>query len=357
MQQTPLHDYHRSAGARMAEFGGWDMPIDYGSIIAEHRQCREQVALFDICHMGEFLFTGDPVASGLDAAVTLPVTKIPVGRSKYGFLLNDRGGVIDDLIIFRLADDRFFIVVNAATAANDFAVLSARCRAGSLTDLSAQTGKIDLQGPLAREVLRTHLGPALDELKYFQFRHCSLLGEEVLVSRTGYTGELGYELFISAGKVRQLWDLLLADPRVKPAGLGARDILRLELGYSLYGHELSEDISPLEAGLALFVDFSKEFAGKAALLARQSCLTRGKVAFTSATRRPPRAGQKLFAGDREIGIVTSGSFSPLVGCGFGLGLAATAATNTGTTLHLGTPAGDSLTVVALPFYQKGSVRT
>jgi len=357
MQQTPLHDYHLSAGARMAEFGGWDMPIDYGSIIAEHRHCREQVALFDICHMGEFLFTGDPVASGLDAALTLPVAKIPVGRSKYGFLLNDRGGVIDDLIVFRFAADRFFIVVNAATAANDFTVLKGRCRGGQLTDLSTQTGKIDLQGPLAREVLRAQLGPALDELKYFQFRHFPLLGEEVLVSRTGYTGELGYELFISAAKVRALWDLLLTDPRVKPAGLGARDILRLEIGYSLYGHELSEDITPLEAGLGMFVDFSREFTGKPALLNQQQAgLARGKVAFTSATRRPARAGQKLFSGDAEIGVVTSGSFSPLVGCGFGLGMVQTAYTGAGKQLRLGSPAGDLLTVVELPFYQHGSVR-
>lgn len=357
MRQTPLHGYHTAVGARMAEFGGWDMPIDYGSIIAEYRHCRTQVALFDICHMGEFLFTGDPVAGGLDAALTLPVTKIPVGRSKYGFLLNERGGIIDDLIVFRLADDRFFIVVNAATTANDFAVLGARCRGGSLTDLSAQTGKIDLQGPLAREVLRALLGPELDQLKYFQFRHFSLLDEEVLVSRTGYTGELGYELFPSAGKVRQLWDRLLADARVKPAGLGARDILRLEMGYSLYGHELDETITPLEAGLDVFVDFTKEFTGRPALLhQRLEGFKRCKAAFVSGSRRPPRAGQKIFVGELEVGTVTSGTFSPLLGHGLGLGLVRAECAGPAQQLKLGSPDGDLLTVVDLPFYRNGSLR-
>lgn len=357
MRQTPLHSYHKSVAARMAEFGGWDMPIDYGSILAEHRHCREQAALFDICHMGEFLFTGDPVAAGLDAALTLPVTKIAVGRSKYGFLLNPRGGVIDDLIVFRLAENRFFIVVNAARAAIDFAALQAAVPGGALTDVSDATGKIDLQGPLAREVLRAHLGPELDALKYFQFRHFSLLGEEALVSRTGYTGELGYELFISAGKVRALWDLLLSDARVRPAGLGARDILRLEMGYSLYGHELDETISPLEAGLDPFVDFTKEFTGRDALLQQKlHGFSRCKAAFISATRRPPRGGQKLFADGREIGIVTSGTFSPLLGHGLGLGLVRAECADLERKLQLGSPAGDELTVVELPFYRNGSLR-
>ncbi len=357
MLRTPLFERHRQAQALLAEFGGWEMPIHYGSILAEHKQCRTQAALFDICHMGEFLFTGEIAASGLEEALTLPLQKIPVGRSKYGFLLNERGGVIDDLIVFRLAGDRLFIVVNAATAANDFGVLQSRCRGGELRDVSAVTGKIDLQGPLAREVLRAHLGPELDALKYFQFRHFSLLGEQVLVSRTGYTGELGYELFIDSAKVSDLWDLLLTDARVKPAGLGARDILRLEMGYSLYGHELDGTITPLEAGLDVFVDFSKEFTGKAVLLEQKlHGFARCKAAFVSASRRPPRAGQKLFVDGTEAGTVTSGSFSPMLNCGIGLGLVRAECAQTGQILYLDKPGGDTLTVTELPFYRGGSVR-
>src|SRR6185369_2562753 len=221
---------------------------------------------FDICHMGEFLFEGDFDASGLEDVFTFSVKTIPVGRSRYGFLLNEEGGIIDDLIVFRLSGDKVMIVVNAATAPKDFAAIQGRLRGGKFTDITAATGKLDIQGPLSRDVMVGLFGEEVAKIPYFKFITMNILGVEAIVSRTGYTGELGYEIFIPSEKVCALWDLFLLDERVKPAGLGARDVLRLEVGYSLYGSDIGEDTTPLEAGLESFVNFDKNFVGKDALL-------------------------------------------------------------------------------------------
>lgn len=355
---TPLNRQHRELGALMAPFGGWDMPIQYEGIIAEHRWCRERAALFDICHMGEFLFKGDIVASGLEDLFTFSVTAIPVGRSKYGFLLNEQGGIIDDLIVFRFAEQEAMIVVNAATAPNDFQVMRSRLRGGELCNISAATAKLDLQGPLSRDVLVAVCGEQVAQLPYFKFMALDLLGVPAVVSRTGYTGELGYEVFLPAAKVVELWELLLADQRVKPAGLGARDLLRLEVGYSLYGSDLDERTTPLEAGLASFVNFDKAFVGKPALLQQRTAgPTKSKVAFTVSSRRAPRHGYQIQVAGRTIGEVTSGVFSPMLGCGIGMGYVEAAFADQGTAL---TVVQDRVvldaTVCDLPFYTRGSLR-
>jgi aminomethyltransferase len=359
LKLTPLNAAHRSMNALMAPFGGWDMPIQYDGIIAEHRACREGAALFDICHMGEFLFTGDPVASGLEDLFTFSVTSIPVGRSRYGFLLNERGGIIDDLIVFRLAEDRVMVVVNAATAENDFNVITQRLSGGELTNITAATGKLDLQGPLSREILTGFFGPAIGQLPYFKFITTTILGSEAIVSRTGYTGELGYEIFLPADKVCELWQLLLSDSRVKPAGLGARDLLRLEVGYSLYGNDLSEEITPLEAGLETFVNFGKNFVGKEALVRqKETGLTRIKAAFRVNSRRSPRHDYIIRSGGEEVGVVTSGAFSPMLGCGVGLGFVTPELAAVGTPLAI---CHDKVTMEAtvcpLPFFSGGSLRS
>jgi len=356
---TPLHPQHRALGALMAPFGGWDMPIQYEGIIAEHRWCREQAALFDICHMGEFLFKGDILSSGLEDLFTFSVAAIPVGRSKYGFLLNEAGGIIDDLIVFRFAEQEAMIVVNAATAPNDFQVIRSRLTGGNLVNISTATAKLDLQGPKSREVLSAVCGEQLAQLPYFRFVSQDLLGVPAVVSRTGYTGELGYEIFLPAAKVAELWQVLLADPRVKPAGLGARDLLRLEVGYSLYGSDLDEQTTPLEAGLEAFVNFNKEFVGKAALLQQQATgVARRKIAFTVNTRRAPRHGYQIQASGRTIGEVTSGVFSPMLGCGIGMGYVESPHAALGGML---TVCQDRVsleaTVCGLPFYSGGSLRS
>ncbi len=360
LQETPLAGRHRDRKALMAPFGGWNMPIQYEEgILAEHRWCREKAALFDICHMGEFLYRGDIAAGGLEDVFTFSVASVPEGRSRYGFLLNDRGGIIDDLIVFRLGRDEAMIVVNAATAKNDFSVIRSRLKSGvEFEDVSAATGKLDPQGPLSREVLSGLFGKGIAAIPYFRFVTTEILGSRAIVSRTGYTGELGYEIFLPAGKTPELWDRILSDPRVKPAGLGARDLLRLEMGYSLYGSDIDETVTPLEAGLASFVDFKKGFVGKEALLAqRAEGLKRSKAAFRVDSRRSPRHGYGIWKDDRRVGTVTSGCFSPMLGCGIGLGLVDADACAQGTTLALRHEnVSMQATVCDLPFYKGGSVR-
>lgn len=359
LKETPLLERHRSLGALMAPFGGWNMPIQYEGILAEHRACREKAALFDICHMGEFRYEGDIRGGGLEDVFTFSVASIPVGRSRYGFLLNEKGGIVDDLIVFRLAEDEAMIVVNAATAPNDFSVIGSRLSGGALfEDISAATGKLDIQGPLSRDVLLSLLGREVAALPYFRFIETTLLGSPAIVSRTGYTGELGYEIFLPAEKTVELWDTLLAYPLVKPAGLGARDLLRLEVGYSLYGNDLDESITPLEAGLDAFVNFDKEFVGKAALLAQRAAgLPRAKVAFKVASRRSPRHFYEIWAGEARVGTVTSGAFSPMLGCGVGIGLVDPAAASPGTALTIRHEnIRMDATACTLPFYAGGSLR-
>ncbi|HTP67260.1 MAG TPA: glycine cleavage system aminomethyltransferase GcvT [Geobacteraceae bacterium] len=359
LKSTPLIAEHERMKALIAPFGGWNMPIQYEGIIAEHRWCREKAALFDICHMGEFLFRGDLVASGLEEVFTFSVAGIPVGRSRYGFLLNERGGIIDDLIVFRLGNNEAMVVTNAATIDKDFAAISSRLKGGEFRDISAATGKLDLQGPLSREVLVGMIGPEVAAIPYFRSVHMNVLGSEAIVSRTGYTGELGYEIFLPAEKVEELWSLLLSDERVKPAGLGARDVLRLEMGYSLYGSDIDEDTTPLEAGLEGFVDFGKVFIGKEALLSQQrEGLSRKKAAFRVASRRSPRHHYEIWYDGVPAGTVTSGVFSPMLGCGIGLGLVKPEATGVGTAIIIRHEnISVEATVCELPFYRDGSLRS
>ncbi len=360
LRETPLAGRHRDRNALMAPFGGWNMPIQYEEgILAEHRWCREKASLFDICHMGEFLYRGDFVGGGLEDVFTFSVASIPEGRSRYGFLLNERGRVIDDLIVFRLGRDEAMIVVNAATAENDFFVISSRLKGGSeFIDISDTTGKLDPQGPLSREVLSVMFGGNIASIPYFRFVTMDILGSRAIVSRTGYTGELGYEIFLPAEKTPELWDRILSDPRMKPAGLGARDLLRLEMGYSLYGHDIDDTVTPLEAGLSGFVNFDKEFAGRDALLKQKAKgLERARVAFRVGSRRSPRQGYEIWKDGRRVGNVTSGCFSPMLGCGIGLGLVEADACALGTEITLRHEnVGMQATVCELPFYKGGSVR-
>ncbi|WP_243373746.1 glycine cleavage system aminomethyltransferase GcvT [Geotalea sp. SG265] len=360
LRNTPLLSRHQQLHALLAPFGGWNMPIQYEGIIAEHRWCREQASLFDICHMGEFIFRGDMEESGLEDIFTFSVKSIPIGRSRYGFLLNERGGIIDDLIVFRLGEDEAMVVVNAATSDNDFAVIRSRLKPGvSFTDISAATGKLDLQGPLSRQVLVEKFGEQIAVLPYFKFIRTTLLGVDAVISRTGYTGELGYEIFLPADKVGELWDLLLADQRVKPAGLGARDVLRLEVGYSLYGSDIDEATTPLEAGLGAFVNMDKKFIGKEALQKQQrEGLQKVKAAFQVHSRRSPRHHYEICFEGEAVGTVTSGVFSPMLGCGIGIGYVRPEIATLGAQIAI---MHDKVTmdaaVVELPFYKGGSLRS
>lgn len=360
LKQTPLIPEHRHLNARLAPFGGWLMPIQYESILAEHRWCRESASLFDTCHMGEISFRGDLGEQGLGRLFSFRTDTIASGRCRYGFLLNDEGGILDDLTVYRTAADGVMMVVNAAPAEKDFAAIRAGLPEGALLeDLTLTTGKLDLQGPRSREVLAGVCGRVIEEIPFFGFRRLELLGAEALVSRTGYTGELGYEIYLPADRVAELWRTLLMDERVRPAGLGARDLLRLEMGYSLYGNDLDETTTPLEAGLERFVDFTREFVGLEALLRQQrQGLRRIKTAFRVASRRAPRHGYGIFVGGKPVGTVTSGAFSPVLECGIGMGYVTPEHALPGTQLevrHEGVLL--EATVVELPFYLEGSLRS
>jgi aminomethyltransferase len=359
LRQTPLAGEHRALGARMAPFADWLMPIQYSGILDESRYCREAATLFDTCHMGEFHFRGDPVAGGLERIFSCRVETIPVGRGRYGFMLNDKGGIIDDLVIFRLSHDELMIVVNAGTVERDFGTISSALKGEAvLSDISAETGKLDLQGPMSRDVLKDVCGLDTSGIPYFGFIETDIFGSRAVVSRTGYTGELGFEIYCSIEAVVDFWRRFLADGRVKPAGLGARDALRLEMGYSLYGSDIDETTTPLEAGLGQFVDFGKDFMGREALLRQQEKgLSRMKAAFQVNSRRSPRHDYLIFHNDLQAGHVTSGVFSPMLNRGIGLGYVKPEAASPGTLLvirHESTVM--EAVVTGLPFYKGGSLR-
>jgi len=321
LKATPLFADHIALGAKMAPFAGWNMPIQYEGIIAETLHTRKLAACFDICHMGEFLVKGDLKISGLDNLVTANLSDLAIGSCRYGSLLNDKGGVIDDLIVYRKKNDEWMIVVNAGTIEKDKKqFLSNLSKDSSFKDISNITGKIDIQGPLSREAILP-FAPAAQKLGYYTFIEADVLGERCVVSRTGYTGELGFEIYASQETTMAVWKKLLQDKKVKPAGLGARDVLRLEMGYSLYGQDIDEDTTPLEAGLEKFIDPNKDFIGKGALLRQRSldAKVRTRVFFVTTSRRSPRHDHNIYFEDKKIGVVTSGSFSPHLEKGIGMG--------------------------------------
>ncbi|MDP8265976.1 MAG: glycine cleavage system aminomethyltransferase GcvT [Candidatus Aceula meridiana] len=359
LYKTPLYQNHIAQNARMVNFCGWQMPVQYDGIIAEYLACRKKAAVFDICHMGEFLLTGDLETSGLNRVMTCTLDNMKIKTCRYGLMLNEQGGVIDDLIVFRLSEKEYWLVVNAANIDKDFAHLKKYLSLeADIKDKSTQTGKIDLQGPVSREVLEIII-PGIEKLKYYQFDLFDIEGESCIVSRTGYTGELGYEIFLPSEKTKKMWEKLLENDNVKSAGLGARDVLRIEMGYSLYGHEINDEISPIESGLEKFVDFSKEFVGKEALRVQTGKTPRRKIIYlVSDTRRAPRQGQKVFTQEnKEIGYITSGTFSPEFQKGIGIALVSCAGIEESDKMLF----GDSKKYFAAtkyqkPFYKKGSYK-
>jgi len=322
LKKTFLFNEHKKLKGRMAAFSNWLMPIQYTGIINEHHWTRHSCSLFDTCHMGELIVYGNLKESNLDEILTCNLGSMKIGKCSYGFMLNEKGGIIDDLVIYKLAEDKWMLVVNAGPLTKDVSHLRKFIKT-ELENVSKNIVKLDLQGPLSRDVLKSILGTQgekIERLKHYHFDYFSLLGEKIIISRTGYTGELGYELYIKRNKGEELWKLLLSDKRVKPAGLGSRDILRLEVCYPLYGEDITENTTPLEADLERFVYFKKEFIGKSSLLKqKKEGVKRKLVAFRTNSRRAPRHNYKIYADGKEIGFVTSGTFSPILSCGIGMG--------------------------------------
>lgn len=354
--QTPLTEWHIANGAKMAPFAGWNMPIQYpAGIIAEHVHTREKAGLFDICHMGELILDGKGAADALAGAVTINIATLKPGRCRYGFLLNERGGVMDDLIVYRLREERFMIVVNAGCRVSDFTAIKERV-GGSvlLEDISDATAKIDLQGPESFAALERALSGPWRRLPYFGFTEQGTFdGAPLLVSRTGYTGELGVEIYCPADKVLKLWSLLLQDERIKPVGLGARDTLRLEVGLPLNGQDLDEAHTPAEAGYAAMLTSQADYVGKASVRDVRQKL----VALAMPGRRSARHGDAVLLDGDEVGVVTSGSFGPSVGHAIALAYVSEACSGAPAFRIRAAKAELEAEAVGLPFYKGGTART
>ncbi|QBG47287.1 glycine cleavage system aminomethyltransferase GcvT [Verrucomicrobia bacterium S94] len=358
MKNTPLHAQHQQLGARMGGFGGWDMPIQYAGILEEHDHTRNHASVFDICHMGEFELYGKTALRDLENLLTCNIRSLNIGQVRYGFMLNDAGGVIDDLTCYRLDEMRYMLVVNAGTAEKDAEWIQRHLSAETIfVDLSAETAKLDVQGPESRDVLEEVFGCTLPELDYFRFREFQAWEASTIISRTGYTGELGYEMYLPNEAAVRLWKKLVAHPFCEPCGLGARDTLRLEMGYALYGHELTESRSPVEMSRGMFIDRSKNFIGKKRVMQDLEIPRNLLVGLKFSSKRAAREGNSVFSGDREIGIVTSGSLAPSLGRAVAMAYVKPEYSEVGKILDVEIrgrrfPAE----VVELPFYKEGTAR-
>lgn len=362
LKRTPLYDEHRALGARLVEFSGWEMPVQYSGILEEHRAVRERAGLFDVSHMGEFRVEGPGALDFLQGLVPNNVSRLGDGQALYTQICNEQGGTLDDLLIYRLGDERYMAVVNAGTMEGDWNWFTKQAAGSSdvaLTNVSDQTGLIALQGPRALEILQPLTETDLSAITYYHFVEGSVSGISCLISRTGYTGEDGFELYCASGDVVALWRKLLeagAAYGLLPAGLGARDTLRLEAGYCLYGHELSDEITPLEAGLGWTVKLNKadDFIGKQALVdEKRDGLRRKLVGIELRERGIPRAGYPILRDGQQIGEVTSGTMCPTLGHAAALGFVPPSDATPGTELAVEIRGKAIPAVVTpLPFYKR-----
>lgn len=335
IKTTPLHSRHIALGAKMAEFAGFDMPISYTSLKEEHFAVREQAGLFDVSHMGEFIVKGPQAFDFVQYMTSNDVSKLAVGDAQYSCFPTPEGGIVDDLLVYRLAEDQcaegeqaFMLVVNGANLAKDWKWLNDHIGDFDtrIVDISDETGLVALQGPAATAILQKLTETKLDDIKYYTFTKGSVAGvDNVIISATGYTGSGGFELYANADAIGTIWDALLEagkEDGLQPAGLGARDSLRLEMGYCLYGNDLTDNTSPLEAGLAWITKLkTTDFVGKDFLVQQKADgLKRRLVPFTLEGRRVPRHGYAIEneAGD-VIGEVSSGTSSPSLGHPIGMG--------------------------------------
>ena len=360
--RTPLYERHRALGARMVEFSGWEMPVQYSGILDEHRAVRERAGLFDVCHMGEFLVEGPGALAFLQWLVPNNVARLSDDQALYTQILRPDGGTLDDLIIYRRGEGFYLVVVNAGTMEKDWAWFNeqAHGRADlSLKNISNETGLLAIQGPRAQDILQSLTSTPLDAIAYYHARQGQVAGTACLISRTGYTGEDGFELYCQAEHAAALWDALLvagAAAGLLPAGLGARDTLRLEAGYCLYGHELTDEITPLEAGLGWTVKLEKgaDFIGRDALLAEKAQGLRRKLVGVELTERGvPRASYAISQRGAVVGALTSGVLSPTLNRPIGMGYMSGAEMSVGAEVSIEIRGKQiPAKIVALPFYKR-----
>jgi aminomethyltransferase len=361
MEKTPLYEKHVALHAKIIEFGGWAMPVQYTNVIDEHKTTRTAAGIFDICHMGEIEVRGPQALDLLQFALTRNLQKQEIGQIKLSALLTDNGGIIDDLTVYKLAPDYYMLVTNAATTKRDWdRINELRHSRGfdcTIENISDNKGKLDLQGPSSQEILYTLTNYDFSTLPYYRFVELKMSGQPAIISRSGYTGEDGFEIYAPAAVIGDIWDGLLkagVNFGLKPAGLGARDTLRLEAGMMLNGQDITDNVSPLEVPYSWLVDFEKEFAGAEALRAlKLSGIKKKMVGLEMSGRGIARHGYKVFQDGKEIGIVTSGTFAPTLNKAIGLALLDFNHSAAGTEISIAVretlcPAK----VVKIPFYKR-----
>jgi aminomethyltransferase len=361
LHETPLRARHEALGARMIDFAGWRMPVQYAGILEEHRAVRERAGLFDLSHMGELFVEGSEAGAGLANALVTDPPSLAIGRAQYSMIVAVDGGIIDDLIVYRLAEDRYLVVANASNARTVSDELAERLRGfkAVLDDRSLAMALVAIQGPRSVEITRSLTDVDLDALRYYAIAEGSVAGVPALVARTGYTGEDGFEVFVDSHRAVDIWDAFMSagsDHGLAPIGLGARDTLRLEAGMPLYGNELDRSTNPFEANLGRVVKLTKpnDFVGREALekVARDG-VDRLLVGLVMRGRGIARHGYPILSGDHPTGTVTSGTQSPTLNEAIAMGLVATVDAQPGTMLDVEirgqrVPAE----VVPLPFYRR-----
>ena len=360
---TPLLDRHRALGAKIVEFAGWQMPIQYAGILEEHRAVRSAAGLFDLSHMGELVVEGPEAGAALAGALVTDPPSLAVGKAHYSMICAPDGGILDDLIVYRLADDRFMVVANASNARTVSDALAERLVGfhAVLDDRSLATGLVAVQGPRAVDILAPLTGLDLSSIRYYAIADGEVAGIPAHVARTGYTGEDGFELFVDVDRAGETWDALMEAGRAHgliPVGLGARDTLRLEAGMPLYGNELGRDTNPYEAGLGRVVKLAKpgDFVGRAALeKVEREGVARRLVGLVLRERGIARHGYPVLNADGPTGTVTSGTMSPTRGVAIAMAYVAAADAEPGTMLTVEIRgARVAAEVVPLPFYKRPS---
>lgn len=327
LKKTPLNDVHRQLGGKMVDFAGWEMPIQYEGVMAEHKNTRTAVSLFDVSHMGEIYFEGKDALKNLQKLTCNDVSKLEIGQVQYSALLYENGTFVDDITIYRLAEDHYFLCVNASNTDKNVAWIEANLEGNvQCENRSAQIGQIAIQGKKASAVLQTMTKAPLADLQYYWFREMELCGHPATVARMGYTGEDGFEVYCPQEHTVEIWEAMMAQGKpfgIAPAGLAARDTLRLEVCFPLYGQDIDDQHLPLEAGLGRFVALEKDdFIGKNALKkVKEAGIKRKLIRFVLDVRGVPRSHYLIYDADgqQSLGEVTSGTSSPTLGQGIGMG--------------------------------------
>lgn len=359
MKNTALSAVHEALGAKMVPFAGYNMPVQYEGVNAEHKTVREAVGVFDVSHMGEFLIEGPHALGLIQKVCSNDASKLTLGKAQYSCIPNDTGGIVDDLIIYRVKDETYLLVVNASNIDKDWNWIVSKNDVGAvMRNISEDYSLLAIQGPKAIEAMQSLSSHDLSEIKFYNFVVGDFAGiEHVIISATGYTGSGGFEIYCKNSEVKQVWQKVLeagSGYGIKPIGLAARDTLRLEMGYCLYGNDIDETTSPLEAGLGWITKFTKDFTNSEALQKqKEQGVERKLVAFELDDRGIPRQGYDIVNSDGNvIGVVTSGTMSPSLGKGIGLGYVPVDSAGIDTKIDIqirkkAVPA----TIVKLPFYK------